>query len=461
MHRMNSDALATEAGLMTRGRRSGVVAAAAAMTAVGSGVTVSASLTDYPLFTAQTIRYGLAALILGGGIRATGRRLARPAAADWVWLVALAATGLALFNVAIVRAVDRAEPAAVAVIVSAVPVVLLGGDALRRRQLPSSAAIAGALLVVVGAAVVHGGGRTSTAGMAWSLVALICEASFTLLAVPVLARLGPLSVSAHACWIATILLAITAVAVDGADMLPRPDIGELLAITHLAVVLTAVAFVLWYRAVERLGAGTAGLFAGLIPVAAAVVGVVPGLTTITVTVLGGSTLVGVGIAIGIAGDRTAATRPGAPRGEPSDRTDKGPATVRSSRPWRSPGAEDVLGSIGTEPGTDAVALTAGFQRGSLVAAGFSVAGALAAGLLLRRAERGAASVTTTKPVPAQREAITDPAPGMRGAQGTTGSDGLWRSFGRRDMDSSVSAMDRLIAQDFTDGMRTQGSRLRC
>ena len=35
----------------------------------------------------------------------------------------------------------------------------------------------------------------------------------------------------------------------------------------LATVVTAMAFVLWYIAVERLGAATAGLFAGLIPVA--------------------------------------------------------------------------------------------------------------------------------------------------------------------------------------------------
>jgi EmrB/QacA subfamily drug resistance transporter len=74
------------------------------------------------------------------------------------------------------------------------------------------------------------------------------------------------------------------------------------------------------------------------------------------------------------------------------------ATVATAR------AEDVLGSIGSEPGADAIALTEGFQRGSLVAAGFSVAGALAAGLLLRRAERGEAPVATTRPMPAHREA---------------------------------------------------------
>jgi len=71
--------------------------------------------------------------------------------------------------------------------------------------------------------------------------------------------------------------------------------------------MTAIAFVLWYGAVDVLGPGSAGLFAGLIPIAAASSGLIPGLTTITVTVLGGSLIVGVGLAIGIAGDRTGPT----------------------------------------------------------------------------------------------------------------------------------------------------------
>jgi hypothetical protein len=53
-------------------------------------------------------------------------------------------------------------------------------------------------------------------------------------------------------------------------------------------------------------------------------------------------------------------------------------------------ADDVLAELGPGAATRATALTEGFQRGSLVAAGFSVVAALAAGLLLRRAERAAA-----------------------------------------------------------------------
>ena len=47
--------------------------------------------------------------------------------------------------------------------------------------------------------------------------------------------------------------------------------ADLLAAAHLAVVVTALAFVLWYGAVARLGAARAGLFTGVVPVTAAVV----------------------------------------------------------------------------------------------------------------------------------------------------------------------------------------------
>ena len=220
------------------------------------------------------------------------------------WLSALAATGLALFNVALVKAVDHAEPAAIAVIVSTVPVLLIMADAVRRGRVPSTGTVIGVVLVVVGAVIVQGGGRTSFGGIVWSMVALGGEAAFTLLAVPVLGSLGPFGVSTHTCWIATLQLAAIALVIDGTNALPEFGAGEIFAIGYLAVVLTAVAFVLWYTAVERLGSGTAGLFAGLLPVSAAATGLIPGLTTITPAVLGGSVIVGVGIALGLAADRS-------------------------------------------------------------------------------------------------------------------------------------------------------------
>lgn len=43
----------------------------------------------------------------------------------------------------------------------------------------------------------------------------------------------------------------------------------LLAVGYLAVAVTAVAFVLWYSSIQRLGAAVAGLLTGVAPVATA------------------------------------------------------------------------------------------------------------------------------------------------------------------------------------------------
>jgi drug/metabolite transporter (DMT)-like permease len=211
----------------------------------------------------------------------------------------VATTGLVIFNVADIRSVEYAEPAAVAILIGAVPLVLLMADSIRLRQRPSPALLAGAVLVVVGAALVQGGGRTTVEGLAWAFVALLCEAAFTLLAVPVLGRLGAIGVSIHTCWIAALMLGLLAVGVDGTAALAPMHAGAVLALAYLAVVQTAIAFSLWYSGVGILGPAVAGLFAGIMPIAAALTGVIAGLTTVTAVVIGGSLLVGVGIALGL------------------------------------------------------------------------------------------------------------------------------------------------------------------
>ncbi|MEA2027251.1 MAG: EamA family transporter, partial [Chloroflexota bacterium] len=196
-------------------RAFGIFGASMAMIAVGAGVTVSAELVDYPVFAAQAARYAVAAAILVAAALLVRRRLPMPHGRDWLWLVAIAATGLVLFNIAIIRSVEHAEPAAVAILIGTVPLVLLLADSVRLRRRPSPLLVVGATLVVIGAALVQGGGRSAIEGLGWAVVALACEAAFTLLAVPVLGRLGAVGVSIHTCWIAALMLGALALGIDG------------------------------------------------------------------------------------------------------------------------------------------------------------------------------------------------------------------------------------------------------
>ncbi len=305
-------------------RAFGIFAAFTAMFAVGTGVTVSAELVDYPIFAAQAVRYAVAAAILVGAVALLRRPMPRPLGTDWLWLAGISATGLVLFNIAVIRSVEHSEPAAVAILIGAVPLVLLLADSLRLRQRPSPMLLGGAVLVVIGAALVQGGGRTSLEGLLWATVALACEAAFTLLAVPVLGRLGAVGVSIHTCWIAALMLGALALWIDGAGSPPPMHTGAIVALAYLAIVQTAIAFSLWYSAVRILRPAVAGLFAGVMPIAAAVTGVIPGLTTVTPAVIGGSLIVGIGIAVGLSARLVSPAAAGsvdepvvAPRDEPA------------------------------------------------------------------------------------------------------------------------------------------------
>lgn len=249
---------------------SGPLYAGIGMALVGSQVAVSGVLADAPFFAVQAIRYTLAALVLLLVLRLTGRTVPVPRGREWAWLAGVALTGLVLFNVGVVRGVAHAEPAVIGVAVAAVPVLLALVGPLLGRTRPTPRVVAAAVVVTLGAVLVTGGGRTDTAGLGYALLTLLCEAGFTLLAVPVLRRLGPHGVSLHAVWIAAVALWVLSLTTEGPGAVLTLRAEHVPATLHLALSVTVVAFLLWYTAVGRIGPGRAGLFTGVVPVASAV-----------------------------------------------------------------------------------------------------------------------------------------------------------------------------------------------
>jgi len=108
----------------TAAMRAGVITGTAAMACVGSSAALSARLAAAPVLTAQAIRYAAECLLLAVLARATGRRLVWPRGTEWGWLLGTAVTGLALFNIALVRGTAHAEPAVFGVAVASVPLLL-------------------------------------------------------------------------------------------------------------------------------------------------------------------------------------------------------------------------------------------------------------------------------------------------------------------------------------------------
>jgi drug/metabolite transporter (DMT)-like permease len=275
------------------------LAGALGMVFVGGSVAVSGALADTPVLTVQALRYALACLLLLAYARFAGRRLVRPRGTEWLWLTGVVLTGLYVFNLALVHGARHAEPAVLGVAVACVPILLAALGPVLTGHRPAARVLTAALVVTAGAALVQGFGRADRIGLLFALVTFACEAGFTLLAIPLLARHGPLGVSVHATWLAAALFAVTGIVREGPSAALHLDFDAVWAGVYLAVAVTAVAFVLWYTCVERLGPGRAGLLTGVAPVAAAVVGVALGGPPPGPLVWTGVAVVVAGLALGL------------------------------------------------------------------------------------------------------------------------------------------------------------------
>jgi drug/metabolite transporter (DMT)-like permease len=262
------------------------IGGATAAGVVGASFGVSESLIDYPYASGQMIRYGAGALILTALLKG---RLGKPTLKELGLLALVAAIGMAGFNLAVLGAVEHMGATNTGVIIGASPVLLALAGTSRDRRVITAAAI-----VVAGAALVNGAdSRISASGLTIALAGLGCEVGFTLLAAPLLPRLGPMRVAAWSAILATLELAI----LTGGDV-PTPTTHEAAAIAYLAVITTALAFVLWFGAVQQLGAAKAGLLVGFMPIAAVTVDAALNGRTPSTADLAGTALVAAGIVYG-------------------------------------------------------------------------------------------------------------------------------------------------------------------
>jgi drug/metabolite transporter (DMT)-like permease len=276
--------------------RSGIPYAIGAPAAVGGLIAVSGFLDDYPLLAGQGVRYALAAVALVAYALASATPIPRPNRDDAIRTVAGAITGMIGFNVLVIEAVARADPATVGTIVGCSPLIL----ALTR---PTRRAFVAAAIVVAGGALVEGAGGATVAGVALAFAALAGEVSFLLISVPVVTRRGPLVTAIYGSSAAAAIGLAT-----GGPSLTAPTSAELGAIAYAALIATAFGFVCWYSAQDRLGAAGAGLFLGLIPVSAFAVGVILGNQDVDLLKAAGCVVVGLGIAAGISPGRVRSSR---------------------------------------------------------------------------------------------------------------------------------------------------------
>lgn len=285
-----------------------IVEGAVAMSFLGASTAVSAHLTHYPVLGGQALRYLLATALLFAILRRRERSHqltppTRPTPRDWLLIAALAITGLVLFNVFVIAALRRTDSATLGSVVACSPILLAVAGPLftrSRRALRLRTALCAAAIVAVGSMTVQGFGHGTATGVLFAVAVLICEALFSLLAVPLLPRLGELRVSAYVTAMAVPILVIAGLATEGRAFLRTPTLGEGAALLYLSLVMTVGAFLLWYRALTGLGPQRAGLLIGFVPVAACAASAALGVGVPGPAQLAGVLIVVLGIVGGLA-----------------------------------------------------------------------------------------------------------------------------------------------------------------
>jgi drug/metabolite transporter (DMT)-like permease len=192
----------------------------------------------------------------------------------------LGATGILAYNLFFLGALARLPASRTSLIIALNPIVtiaaaslLLGERMHARRWLGVAVALAGVWIVVSRGDVL--GSVTGAVGLGELLMfGGVCSwAAYTLIGRRVLEGLTPLAATTYASLWGTAMLAVAA----------APDLRQLhwsdlttpvvLSVLYLGVLGTAVAFVWYYQAVQRLGAARTVIFNNLVPVFGASFGV--------------------------------------------------------------------------------------------------------------------------------------------------------------------------------------------
>jgi drug/metabolite transporter (DMT)-like permease len=253
--------------------------------------------------TLVAVRTGVAALILlpiaftRGGLRGIGKA--------WPWIIVFAAVEVGGPWFALSSAEQQISSALAGLLISAVPLVtLVIGIAFRNRQHIGTANLVGLLVGIVGVALIVGFDlRASSIGALAEMAVVVVGYA---LGPTIFARYltGVPSFTVNGLALALCCLAYAPVAaVQWPHAMPSP--GVFGAVAVLAVVCTALAFLLYFELVKEVGPVRASVITYVNPAVAAVLGVAVLRESLTLGML-------VGFALVLAGSGLATRRPGRP-----------------------------------------------------------------------------------------------------------------------------------------------------
>lgn len=183
-------------------------------------------------------------------------------------LLAMGGVQVAFFNSV------RYLPVAIALLLEyAGPIIVVGWVWLVRRQPPSGRMLAGGAIALIGLALVvqvWDGGALPWQGLAWGLLAAVCQASYFLIADRAGSQTAPLVLAGVGMAIGAVVVALLGlvgllpIVIDTSAtgvVLAGADVGWPVTATALVLISTVLAYVTGVMAIARIGASRGSLVA--------------------------------------------------------------------------------------------------------------------------------------------------------------------------------------------------------
>ncbi|QGZ55046.1 DMT family transporter [Paraburkholderia acidiphila] len=253
----------------------------ASMLLVGSNVGIGKSIVAFipvPLFA--LLRFVVALAVLGPLLRRS--KMQQVKRGEWINLFLQALFGTFGFTLLMLGGVHRTSAVAAGVITSTIPAVVALFSWLFLRERPDARALASIVLAIAGIAVINlahvGGsgdsGASSFVGNLMVLGAVCCESLYVILSRRLTQTLAPLDICAYTHLFG--LLLMLPVGLPGAlsfDFSGVPAGIWWLALWY-GLSASVFSFCLWMMGIRHVPGSIAGVFTAVLPVAAAVYGIV-------------------------------------------------------------------------------------------------------------------------------------------------------------------------------------------
>jgi len=290
----------------------------------------------------NALRFPMAALALGVALRIVPGPIV-PERRDLPRVLALGVVGNIAYQLCFIYGLDWTLAGNASLLLATTPAWTLVLSRLTGHEGLTVAGVGGVLATLVGIVLVVLGrgeavnvGSTTLAGDLLMLLAAVLWATYTVAGHRPVGRYGSLRLTAWALWVGTPVLVVLGLPSLASAQLGEVSVGAWMGVVYAGLLSIGLAYLLWYRGVQRLGNSRTAVYSNLVPVMALLtawlwLGEVPTLLQLT-----GAAVILAGLTLARVAQSPRSRALSSSEGEPS--SGLGPRSADDSSPrWRISG----------------------------------------------------------------------------------------------------------------------------